>query len=84
MKWFIIVVMTTQLNAVGKEETPLWIPYLQFNEYEECMTFARNNQIKLFRKSAQAYQGTILPTKLNCVNEEIMKEIGQMYNEKST
>ena len=82
MKWFIIVVMTTQLNAVGKEETPLWIPYLQFNEYEECMTFARNNQIRLFRKSDQAYQGTILPTKLNCVNEEIMKEIGQMYNEK--
>lgn len=84
MKWFIIVVMTTQLNAVGKEETPLWIPYLQFNEYEECMTFARNNQIRLFRKSAQAYQGTILPTKLNCVNEEIMKELGQIYNEKST
>ena len=84
MKWFIIVVMTTQLNAVGKEETPLWIPYLQFNECEECMTFARNNQIRLFRKSAQAYQGTILPTKLNCVNEEIMKELGQIYNEKST
>ena len=83
MKWFIIVVMTTQLNAVGKEETPLWIRYLQFNEYEECMTFARNNQIRLFQKSAQAYQGSILPTKLNCVNEEIMKELGQMYNEKS-
>ena len=75
--------MTTQLNAVGKEETPLWIPYLQFYEYEECMTFARNNQIRLFQKSAQAYQGSILPTKLNCVNEEIMKEIGQIYNEKS-
>ena len=83
MKWFIIVIMTTQLNAVGKEETPLWIPYLQFNEYEECMTFARNNHIRLFQKSAQAYQGTILPTKLNCVNEEVMKEIGQIYNEKS-
>ena len=83
MKWFIVVVMTTQLNS-GKPETPLWIPYLQFNEYEECMTFARNNQIRLFRKSAQAYQGNILPTKLNCVNEEIMKEIGQIYNEKST
>ena len=45
MKWFIVVVMTTQLNAVGKEETPLWIPYLEFGNYEECMTFARNNQM---------------------------------------
>tara|TARA_R100001509_G_C4804547_1_gene194270 strand:- start:475 stop:738 length:264 start_codon:yes stop_codon:yes gene_type:complete len=79
MKWFIIIVMTTQLNAVGKEETPLWIPYLQFSEYEECMTFARNNQINLFRKSVQAYKGEILPTKLNCVNEDIMREIGQTY-----
>ena len=46
------------------------------------MTFARNNQIRLFQKLIAPYQGTILPTKLNCVNEEIMKEIGQMYNEK--
>ncbi len=81
MKWFIIVVMTTQLNAVGKEETPLWIPYLQFGNYEECMTFARNNQIRLFQKSTLAYKGSILPTKLNCVNEDTMKEIGQLYGD---
>ena len=79
MKWFIVIVMTTQLNAVGKEETPLWIPYLEFGNYEECMTFARNNQIRLFQRSAQAYQGTILPTKMNCINEDIMREIGQTY-----
>ena len=79
MKWFIVIVMTTQLNAVGKEETPLWIPYLEFGNYEECMTFARNNQIRLFQRSTQAYQGSILPTKMNCVNEDIMKEIGQTY-----
>ena len=79
MKWFIIIVMTTQLNAVGKEETPLWIPYLEFGNYEECMTFARNNQIRLFQRSTQAYQGSILPTRMNCVNEDIMKEIGQTY-----
>ena len=79
MKWFIVIVMTTQLNAVGKEETPLWIPYLEFGNYEECMTFARNNQIRLFQKSTQAYQGSILPTRMNCVNEDIMKEIGQTY-----
>ena len=80
MKWF-IVVMTTQLNAVGKEETPLWIPYLQFGNYEECMTFARNNQIRLFQKSTLAYKGSVLPTKLNCVNEDTMKEIGQLYGD---
>ena len=53
MKWFIIVLMTTQLNS-GNPETPLWIPYLQFDAYEECMTYARNNQILLFRKSVEA------------------------------
>ena len=79
MKWFIVIVMTTQLNAVGKEETPLWIPYLEFGNYEEFMTFARNNQIRLFQRSAQAYQGSILPTKMNCINEDIMREIGQTY-----
>ena len=79
MKWFIIIVMTTQLNAVGKPETPLWIPYLQFTSYEECMTFARNNQIRLFQKSAEAYQRSSLPTKMNCINEDIMREIGQTY-----
>ena len=88
MKWFIIVVMTTQLNAVGKEETPLWIPYLEFGAYEECMTYARNNQIMLFRKSTLAYEGIILPTKLNCVDQETMQSIGQTVgknkNEKST
>ena len=88
MKWFIIVVMTTQLNAVGKEETPLWIPYLEFGAYEECMTYARNNQIMLFRKSTLAYEGVILPTKLNCVDQETMQSIGQTVgknkNEKST
>lgn len=88
MKWFIIVVMTTQLNAVGKEETPLWIPYLEFGAYEECMTYARNNQILLFRKSTLAYEGAILPTKLNCVDQETMQSIGQTVgknkNEKST
>ena len=88
MKWFIIVVMTTQLNAVGKQETPLWIPYLEFGAYEECMTYARNNQIMLFRKSTLAYEGVILPTKLNCVDQETMQSIGQTVgknkNEKST
>ena len=77
MKWFIIVLMTTQLNS-GNPETPLWIPYLQFDAYEKCMTYARNNQILLFRKSVEAYQGSILPTQLNCVNQDTMNSLGQM------
>ena len=43
MKWFIIVVMTQQLNA-GKPDLPLYIPFMEFADKENCMTFARNNQ----------------------------------------
>jgi len=82
MKWFIIVVMTAQLSAGGKDETPLWIPELVFESQEECMTFARNNQIRLFSKSASAYNNKVLPTMMNCVNQDIMEEIGQLYGKK--
>ena len=78
MKWFIIVLMTTQLNS-GKPETPLWIPYLQFDAYEKCMTYARNNQILLFRKSVEAYQGSILPTNLKCIDQNLMNELGKIH-----
>ena len=81
MNWFIIVIMTQQLNAFGKPEMPLWIPEMVFEGKEECMTFARNNQLRLFRKSTEAYGGSILPTRLNCVNEDIMVQIGQLKSE---
>ena len=83
MKWFIIVVMTAQLSAGGKDETPLWIPEMVFNTKEECMTFARNNQIRLFSKSASAYDNKILPTMLNCVDQNVMEEFMQLYGKKN-
>ena len=83
MKWFIIVVMTAQLSAGGKDETPLWIPEMVFNTKEECMTFARNNQIRLFSKSASAYDNKILPTMLNCVDQNVMEEFMQLYRKKN-
>ena len=81
MKWFIIVVMTAQLSAGGKDETPLWIPELAFDSQEECMTFARNNQIRLFRKSIESYQGTLLPTGMKCIDQNLMNELGEIYRE---
>ncbi len=83
MKWFIIVIMTQQLNSVGQPETPLYIPFMEFANKEKCMTFARNNQLRLFSKSIQAYKDSgILPTRLNCINEDIMKQVGQLTSDK--
>ena len=42
-------------NSVGQPETPLYIPFMEFADREQCMTFARNNQLRLFNKSIQAY-----------------------------
>ena len=63
--------MTQQLNSVGQPETPLYIPFMEFADKEQCMTFARNNQLRLFNKSIQAYDKKVLPTKINCINEDI-------------
>jgi len=78
MKWFIVVVMTQQLS-LGQPETPLWIPELIFDTKEDCMTFARNNQLKLFGKSVEAYEGSILPTNLKCIDQNLMNELGEIY-----
>ena len=43
------------------------------------MTFARNNQLKLFGKSIEAYEGSILPTNLNCIDQNLMNELGKIY-----
>tara|TARA_B100001063_G_C16481581_1_gene412870 strand:+ start:54 stop:302 length:249 start_codon:yes stop_codon:yes gene_type:complete len=74
--------MTQQLNSVGQPETPLYIPFMEFTDREQCMTFARNNQIKLFNKSIQAYDKKVLPTKINCINEDMMKQVGQLTNQR--
>ena len=74
--------MTQQLNSVGQPETPLYIPFMEFADKEQCMTFARNNQLRLFNKSIQAYDKKVLPTKINCINEEIMKQTIQTLEDR--
>ena len=46
---------TALFNSVGQPETPLYIPFMEFADKEQCMTFARNNQLRLFNKSIDAY-----------------------------
>ena len=70
--------MTQQLNA-GKPDLPLYIPFMEFADKENCMTFARNNQLRLFSKAIEAYKDSgILPTTISCVNEDIMKQVGEI------
>ncbi len=76
MKWFIVVVMTQQLNA-SSPETPLWIPYVHFENKESCQVYARNNQLMLFQRAIAQYKGEILPTMLSCVNQDILKQINE-------
>ena len=49
-----------------------------FDTKEDCMTFARNNQLKLFGKSIEAYEGSILPTNLKCIDQSLMNELGKI------
>ena len=70
--------MTQQLNA-GKPDLPLYIPFMEFADKENCMTFARNNQLKLFGKSIEAYEGSILPTNLKCIDQNLVNELGKIY-----
>ena len=53
---------TARTNSVGQPETPLYIPFMEFADREQCMTFARNNQLMLFNKSIDAYDRKVLPT----------------------
>ena len=88
MKWFIVIVMSAQLNSAGLEETPLFIPFKTFETKDSCMDYATHNSDALFMKAWQEYEGKIQPKLLNCVTEDILKSIGQTVrkkkNEKST
>ena len=88
MNWFIVVVMTAQLNSAGLEETPLFIPFKTFETKDSCMDYATQNSDALFMKAWQQYEGKISPKMLNCVTEDILKSIGQTVrknkNEKAT
>ena len=82
MKWFVIVVMTTQLNSGGELETPLFIPYLEFDSKEQCVSYVQDNQDMLFYKSYEKYEKTISPKMINCVDKDIMKRLSNIIEGK--
>ena len=43
------------------QETPLWIPYMDFDSKEECVKYAQDNQNGLFMKAFQEYNMKIPP-----------------------
>ena len=87
MKWFIVVVMMSQTNLSGIEETPLFIGYQDFPDRETCMAHAIENQHTYFAKAISEYNNKLRPNILNCINEDIVKQIsieaGKIQNEKS-
>ena len=87
MKWFIVVVMMSQTNLSGVEETPLFIGFKDFPDKETCMAHAVENQHTYFAKAISEYNNKLRPNILNCINEDIVKQIsieaGKFQNEKS-
>ena len=87
MKWFIVVVMMSHTNLSGVEETPLFIGFKDFPDRETCMAHAIENQHTYFAKAISEYGNKLRPNMLNCINEDIVKQISQqaqeMQNEKS-
>ena len=75
MKWFIVVAMLYQHSP---QETPLWIPYINFNSKEECVKYAQENQNGLFMKAFQEYNMKIPPKQMSCVDETTMEKIQMM------
>lgn len=82
MKWFIIVVMTTQLNSGGEPETPLFIPFLEFGSKEQCVSYVQDNKDVLFYKSYEKYNKTIIPKMINCVDKDIMQTLSNIIKGK--
>ena len=87
MKWFIVVVMMSHTNLSGVEETPLFIGFKDFPDRETCMAHAVENQHTYFAKAISEYGNKLRPNMLNCINEDIVKQISQeagvMHYEKS-
>ena len=81
MKWFIVVVMMWQPSG----HTPLWIPYISFETKEECLSHVVENQVGLFAKAIEQYNGEIPPQQISCVPEkglqELIKPIDQQIEE---
>ena len=79
--------MMSQTNLSGIEETPLFIGYQDFPDRETCMAHAIENQHTYFAKAISEYGNKLRPNMLNCINEDIVKQIsieaGEMQNEKT-
>ena len=71
MKWFIVVVMMWQPSGY----TPLWIPLISFETKEECLSHVVANQLGLFAKAIEQYEGRIPPQQISCVPKEGMQEL---------
>ena len=65
--------------------TPLWIPYISFETKEECLSHVMVNQVGLFAKAIEQYNGQIPPQQISCVPEkglqELIKPIDQQIEE---
>ena len=44
--------------------TPLWIPFEAFETKDECVSFVQLNQIGLFERAIQQYEGKIPPQQI--------------------
>ena len=55
--------------------TPLWIPYISFETKEECLSHVVVNQVGLFAKAIEQYNGQIPPQQISCVPEEGLQEL---------
>ena len=70
MKWFIVVIMMWQTDGT----TPLWIPFDTFESKDECVSFVQINQMGLFQKAIEQYEGRIPPQQISCVDGKDLKE----------
>jgi len=79
--------MMSHTNLSGVEETPLFIGFKDFPDRETCMVHAVENQHRYFAKAISEYDNKLRPSMLNCISEDIIKQISEearkVQNEKS-
>ena len=71
MKWFVVVIMMWQSDGT----TPLWIPFETFESKDECVSFVQINQMGLFQKAIEQYEGRIPPQQISCVEGDDLKSV---------
>ena len=55
--------------------TPLWIPFDTFETKDECVSFVQLNQIGLFERAIQQYEGKIPPQQISCVDKDRLESV---------